>query len=423
MQCHLLSFEGPDSYAEAGGLASRIRGLSNNLVNAGCETHLWFVGDPQLPGYEKRAGLYLHRWCQWISQYHPLGVYDGEEGKRADYAASLPPYLLTHFLLPALKQGEHILLMAEEWHTVDAVLHLDWLLQMSGLRGQVTLLWNANNTFGFDRINWERLRKSVIITTVSRYMKGLMQHLCVDAIVIPNGLPRDAYLLPDEEALKKLREQLPGRTIVTKVARWDSAKRWEPAIQAVGALKKEGWRPMLIARGGKEPYGSEVLKTAVALGLRVRERALFSPDERGLLNALDDLDGVDVLSLITPVEPKVRGLLFAGADAVLANSSHEPFGLVGLETMAVKGIACIGNTGEDYAIPGYNAIVMDTDDPREFIRQYAALKNNPAKERALRQAGRRTAQHYAWLKIIETVLLPRVTALAGPQPSPPRQAA
>ena len=40
----------------------------------------------------------------------------------------------------------------------------------------------------------------------------------------------------------------------------------------------------------------------------------------------------------------------------------EPLGLVGLDTMAVKGIACIGNTGEDYAIPGYNAIVMESDD-------------------------------------------------------------
>ena len=63
MQCHLLSFEGPDAYAEAGGLASRIKGLSNALVHAGFETHLWFVGDPQLPGSETREGLRLHRWC------------------------------------------------------------------------------------------------------------------------------------------------------------------------------------------------------------------------------------------------------------------------------------------------------------------------------------------------------------------------
>src|SRR3989304_2394790 len=130
MQCHLLSFEGPDAF----------------------ETHLWFVGDPQLPGSETREGLRLHRWCQWISQYHPVGVYDGEEGKRIDYASSLPPYLLTRVLSSALIKEEPVLVMAEEWHTVDAILHLDWMLPQRGLRDQAALLWNANNTFGFERI-------------------------------------------------------------------------------------------------------------------------------------------------------------------------------------------------------------------------------------------------------------------------------
>jgi glycosyltransferase involved in cell wall biosynthesis len=423
MQCHLLSFEGPDAYAEAGGIASRIKGLSNALVHAGFETHLWFVGDPQLPGYEKRAGLHLHRWCQWISQYHPIGVYDGEEGKRSDYASSLPPYLLTRVLGGPLIKGEPFLVMAEEWHTVDAILHLDWLLRQRGLRDQATLLWNANNTFGFERINWARLREAAVITTVSRYMKGLLHHWGVDAVVISNGLAEDAYLLPEEEALRRLREKLPGRTLIAKVARWDSAKRWVAAIQAVAAMKSEGWRPLLIARGGTEPYGTEILRTAATLGLRVRERALFSADERGMLGALDGVDEVDVLNLLTPVEPKVRGLLFAGADAVLANSSHEPFGLVGLETMAVKGIACIGNTGEDYAIPGYNAIVMESDDPREFIRLYAALKASPVRERALKNAARRTAQQYAWMKIIRRVLLPKFSALTVDSSAPVKHAA
>jgi len=308
--------------------------------------------------------------------------------------------------------------MAEEWHTVDALLHLDWLLRQRGLREQATLLWNANNTFGFERIDWQRLREAAIITTVSRYMKGLMQHWGIDATVISNGLPKDAYLLPDEEALRKLREKLPGRTLVAKMARWDSAKRWLAAIRAVAAMKNQGWRPLLVARGGTEPYGSEILKAAAALGLRVRERALFSADEGGMLGVLDEVNDVDVLNLLTPVGPKFRGLLFAGADAVLANSSHEPFGLVGLETMAVRGIACIGNTGEDYAVPGYNAIVMESDDPQEFIRLYAALKSSPVRERALKNAARRTAQQFAWMKIVRRVLLPKFSALTGDQSAP-----
>jgi hypothetical protein len=77
-QFHILSFEGPDGYARAGGIASRISGLSEALAEAGFETHLWFVGDPELLGHENRGQLWWHRWCQWISHYHPAGVYDGE---------------------------------------------------------------------------------------------------------------------------------------------------------------------------------------------------------------------------------------------------------------------------------------------------------------------------------------------------------
>ncbi len=58
--------------------------------------------------------------------------------------------------------------------------------------------------------------------------------------------------------------------------------------------------------------------------------------------------------------------LYAAADAVLANSGKEPFGLVGLEVMASGGIAVCGSTGEDYARPFDNAIVCDTGDPAEL---------------------------------------------------------
>lgn len=55
VQFHLLSFEGPDSYSRTGGIASRITGLAEALAKANFETHLWFVGDPDLPGHESRG--------------------------------------------------------------------------------------------------------------------------------------------------------------------------------------------------------------------------------------------------------------------------------------------------------------------------------------------------------------------------------
>jgi glycosyltransferase involved in cell wall biosynthesis/ribosome-associated translation inhibitor RaiA len=413
MQFHVLSFEGPDAYAFAGGLASRMTGLVSTLAEVGYETHLWFVGDPQRPGHETLNRLQLHRWCQWISHYHPGGVYDGEEGKRGDYAASLPPFLCQEVLLPHLRQGKRAVILAEEWHTVDAVLHLDWLLRDAGVRHQVMILWNANNTFAFDHINWGRLAGAAIITTVSRYMKHLMQDLGVNPLIIPNGLSAETLLSPEREAVKTFKGRVRGRTVVSKVARWDPDKRWLLAIDTVGAMKRVGWRPLLIARGGIEPHGAEVLAAAAATGLRVVDRLLPQQGVRGLLQALESLDGVDIVNLRSLLDPESRLILLHSSAAVLANSQHEPFGLVGLETMAAGGVACIGYTGEDYAVPGHNALALETDDPQEFLDLFGALRVNPFVDRALRRAGRATAQQYTWSQVVHRNLLPRLRLIGG----------
>jgi glycosyltransferase involved in cell wall biosynthesis len=99
-------------------------------------------------------------------------------------------------------------------------------------------------------------------------------------------------------------------------------------------------------------------------------------------------------------------------DAVLANSTHEPFGLVGLEAIAACGVACTGGSGEDYAVPGHNALVLETEDPEEFLGLYAALRAHPATEHALRRAGRLTGRQYAWPQVLQHTLPPRL-ALHG----------
>ena len=409
MQFHILSFEGPDRYARAGGIASRISGLSQALADAGFETHLWFIGDPQLLGHENRGRLFLHRWCQWISQYHPAGVYDGEEGKRADYAASLPPFLVGEILLPHLLRGRRAVVLAEEWQTADAVLHLDWLLCNAGVRDKVTIFWNANNTFSFDRIAWDRLGAAAVITTVSRFMKYQLWERGVNPLVIPNGLNADAFAPPDREAIGALRSRMRNRILLSKVARWDPDKRWLLAIDTVRVLKNLGWRPLLIARGGVERHGAEVLAKAAAAGLRVTERSgLVIKGVRDLLLALEGIGDADIVHLRTPLDAESCRLLFRGSAAVLANSGREPFGLVGLETMAVGGVACTGSTGEDYVIPGKNALVLETADPWEFVTLFRELRADPVRDRALRRAGRVTAEQFSWPNIVKRLLLPRL---------------
>jgi ribosome-associated translation inhibitor RaiA len=76
-------------------------------------------------------------------------------------------------------------------------------------------------------------------------------------------------------------------------------------------------------------------------------------------------------------------------------------------------VACIGSTGEDYAVPGHNALALETDDPQEFLDLFGTLRVNPSLERALRRAGRATAQQYTWSQIVHRILLPRLRFMMG----------
>jgi glycosyltransferase involved in cell wall biosynthesis len=411
MQFHVLSFEGPDAYSRVGGIATRVEGLTETLAAAGNDTQLWFVGDPDQPGHEFRNSVQLHRWAQWVSRHHPGGVYDGELGKSAEYARSLPPYLVDEFLMPLVRRGRRAVVLAEEWQTVDAVLHLDHLLRAAGVRDRMSILWNANNTFGFERIRWDRLSAAAVITTVSRYMKHRMQHLGVDPLVIPNGLAGDAFNHPDRAALVEIRRRFWGRTLLTKMARWDPDKRWLEAVKIVVEMKKRKWHPLLIARGGTESYGKEILAFARAHGLRVINRISNGSGLKGLLAALQGVGNADIVNLRSPVDPQSRPTLFNAASVVLANSGHEPFGLVGLEAMAAGGIACTGCSGEEYAVAGQNALVLETGDPREFVGLFEGMRYDPAQEMLLRHSARSTARRYRWQEVLSRVLLPRIELL------------
>jgi len=343
-----------------------------------------------------------------VSHYHPGGVYDGEPGKHSEYARTLPPHLFDKWLRPHLASGGHSVVLAEEWHTVDPVFHLDWLLERARLRDRVAMLWNANNTFGFETIDWRRLSEAARITTVSRYMKQRMWPLGVDPMVVPNGLPGEAFDAPDRAGCDVLRRRFRDRTVVVKMARWDPDKRWLAAVRSVALMKRLGWRPLLIARGGSEAHGVAVLASMRAHGLARVGCEWREPGPLGLLKAVRDLDGVDVVNLRSHVDPEARRVLFRGADAVLAPSAHEPFGLVGLEAMAAGGLACTGATGEDYAVPGHNAVVLETGDPGELLGWLERMRTRPDEARSIRRAGRSTARLFAWSEVVERVLLPRV---------------
>ena len=414
----VLAFEGPDAYARAGGLGVRVTELSRALAEAGYPVHVVFVGDPTLPGHESLIDgkLTLHRWCQWISIFHPEGVYAGEEGKWRDFSSSTVDFVVDHLARPAIQEGHRVVVLSEEWHTAEALCRIGDRLWETGLRKHVVLLWNANNTMGFDRIDWPRLNFATTITTVSRYMKHIMWSYGVDPLVIPNGIPTRWLGAPPDDSADCVRQHVGDGPLLVKVARWDPDKRWKLALETVAQLKDEDRPARLVARGGLEAHGGEVLDHARALGLRVRDISVARTGVQEMACALGADDSADVLNITSFIAPEDLRVLYRAADGVLANSGREPFGLVGLEAMAAGGTAFTGNTGEEYARHLENAVVLDTADPAEAAWYVSYLADRPGAQERLRAEARKTASLFTWDRVLEQ-LLARIRVLAAAQDS------
>lgn len=401
----LVAFEGPDRYSFVGGLATRMNDLAEALIGRGRQVRHLFVGDPTLPATELRSEgkLLLERWGQWISRYHPKDVYDGEDGKWRDFGRTVPPHLLEEVIVPAARQGKRAVLLFEDWQTANAAINTTVLARRAGLRGAITPFWNANNTYGFGSIDFRLLERAVTITTISRFMRAEMVKSHVEPEILPNGIAeRFAAPVPPAD-LRAMRTGLAGRPSLVKVARFDADKRWLWAIDAIAHLRDRGTRPRFIMRGSRSDYADVV-------GARIRERGLTV--QRVALGA--NASPKDVAAALQAVEADVAFLdffvsepalraLYGAADGVLANSEKEPFGLVGLEVMGAGGIAFVGRTGEDYAIPYGNSVVVQSDDPRELLTHLAALGARPELGERIRADGQTTAKRYVWPRMLDAM--------------------
>jgi glycosyltransferase involved in cell wall biosynthesis len=382
----LLSMEGPDPYATVGGLQVRVWGMARAFARHGDTVTLTFVGDPLQPGRELLQGVQLWRWSQRISRHNPKGVYEGEEAKLRDLAESWPRRVLEDGIAPALAQGDQVLVQSEDWQTVPALTNLADLLAQEGLSERVPLLYNSNQLYGADRIDWRALARVARVFTVSRYMKMRLQSYGVDAMVVPNGLDPEAFL-PGDPLLAAPLSQLAGkRPLLLKVARFDPQKSWMEAILAVAMMKAEGFSPLLFIRGDSEPYGDEVLAQARRSGLRIGTAAGR---------------GVDLVVHPRPIPPSQLRSLYRIADAVLAQSEIEPFGYVGLETMAQGGVAVVGETGEYYARHLDNAFVVNSGEPDEIVHHLKTAISRPDLVAQIRKGGEISAKRYDWSHILE----------------------
>ncbi|HYC50552.1 MAG TPA: glycosyltransferase [Gemmatimonadaceae bacterium] len=399
----VISFEGPDRWSQAGGLGVRVTGLADSLAALGHEVHVFFIGDPERPGEETYNGVQLHRWSQWLSRHYRAGVYDGEEEKRADLTASLPSFVTEKVVIPAIRAGKVPIVLFEEWQTAECASLVSDHLHLTGLRDQAILAWNANNAYSFDRIDWPRLASSAMITTVSRYMRSIIRARGFDALVIPNGIPERLTRPMRPRELQQVRDAFAGMPFFFKMARWGNDKGWTQALDAMRLLRERDDNTLMVARaGGPNGAGGALESEGERRGLRVQ--SVDSPAEIPVAVESAKRGHTDVLNLRFGVTEELARGMYAAADGTLANSVSEPFGLVGLEAMAAGGLLYTGGTGEDYAVSGRNAVVLETLEPGEIADRAQELREDPDTAARIRRNARRRARDFRWECVAEVLV-------------------
>lgn len=414
----VLCFEGPDDYSMAGGLGDKITRLTNTLADMGFVVHHIFIGDPSLDGMELRQDgkLVLHRWCQWISESHQGGVYDGEKWKIEDFTKSTPLFVVQDVVRPAISAGKLVVILGEEWQTAEAMCCIHDLLHMYRLRDKTVMFWNANEIYGFEQIDWEYLSRATTITVVSEYMKQIMLNKKINPVVIPNGIPEALLEAVDDANVSKIREVLGAETIFSKVGRWRKDNGWKSTVKAIHNLIELGDSPKLLAHMGVESDRQKVIRQAKSLGLVMKNIASEGDPEESYppaasekdltryLEALSKAGTADIFNFVFPLPLSFLRLLYRVSDVVLADSAHDPFGLVGMEAMAAGSIVFTSRRAEGHAKHMCNAIVLDKYTAEEIQFYAGYLRMHSEKREMIRASARQTAERWTWKEVVKRLL-------------------
>ena len=300
------------------------------------------------------------------------------------------------------------------------------LLHIYQLRDEVRIVWNANEIYGFDQVDWDYLSRATTITVVREHMKQILLERGIDPVVIPNGIPEVLLEEKNRANVSQIRKMVGTDVIFSKVSRWRQDRGWKAAIDATHRLNKVGESASLLACVGVEADRKRIAHQLVSCGIGMKNinlemnaeksypGAVFKDDSTPYLEALFmGNEKVDVFNLAFPVPLTFLSELYRASDVVLANSDHDPFAL-DMEAMAAGAIVFVGRKAEGHIKHMYNAVVLDKYTADEILFYTSYLRIHPEKREMIRAAAKETAKQQTWKEVVKK-LLQRLESQASTQ--------
>ena len=192
--------------------------------------------------------------------------------------------------------------------------------------------------------------------------------------VIPNGVGQEMHPINDREQIAALRRRydLPERMILF-LGTLEPRKNIPTLLEAFGLLcRNHDADHRLVVAGGKGWYYGEIYATAERLGLR--NKVIFPGY----------------------IPQSQLALWYNAADLFVYPSLYEGFGLPPLEALACGTPAIVSDVSSLPEVVGEAGLVVNPLDAQALAEAMYSVLGNPARHRALREAGLLRAKAFSW---------------------------
>ncbi|SFQ97340.1 glycosyltransferase family 4 protein [Desulfoscipio geothermicus] len=379
MRVAMFSWEYPPK--SVGGLAQHVYDLTNALSDLGVDVHLFTMGEPGLPDYERVNGVKVYRvnpynvsspdFTTWVTQLNvamlekAIPVFN----ELSDWNIIHGHDWLVAYAVRALKHAYR--------RPLIATIHATEYGRNQGLHN--------NLQRHISDVEWWLCYEAWQVICCSEYMKGEVKFVFQvpddKLVIIPNGVDPANYIQKNNN-ISRNNYATPDEKIIFYVGRLVREKGVQVLLDAA---------PMILGRvpnakfviAGKGPYLKELQDQAKRMG--IGNRVYFT-------GYVDDY---------------TRNSLYSWSDVAVFPSLYEPFGIVALEAMAARTPVVVSDTG------GLSEIVMHNIDglkaypgnPRSLADMILTILLNPGPAQQLQQnAYQKIKQRFNWQDIAAKTL-------------------
>lgn len=388
-----------------GGLGMYAENMARAIVELGHDVAVFALNNGQLPTREIMRGVEVHRPI--ITDASKIFPLLSEELRGWGDNVKFFSDFFQYNLLSASKLVNS--LAKKEGFRYDLVSFHDWLNSVAGLitKDELKLpaVFHAHSTeWGrtgggsaiVNRLEWEAATRADSIITVSHAMKrDLVDHSWPeDKIhVIWNGIDPQTYDPrscdpADTQSLRAAYGIGEEDEMILFVGRLTWVKGAKNLVQAMPQVLSQHPKAKLVLLGeGEEQAELQALASRLGIGDRLRFRFQFVPERERVAH-------------------------YAAADLCVFPSIYEPFGIVGLEAMAMEKPLVVGAKGvvglREQVVPSgpdQTGIHVDGNSPMDIAWGIMAALSDRERARSWGRNGRRRVlQHFTWRRVAEQTI-------------------